>query len=55
MWWFYLKYITSYHADNLNFLGFKLKKAKMTFKVKVNDQFQSGVSRDACLEQIWWF
>ena len=32
--------------------------AKMTLKVKVNDlhfQYQPRVSRDACLEQIWWF
>ena len=34
------------------------KMAKITLKVKVNDlyfQYQSKVSQDACLVQIWWF
>ena len=32
--------------------------AKMTLQVKVNDlhlQYQSRVSQEACLVQIWWF
>ena len=50
--------MTSYHVDELNFLEFCVKMAKMTLKVKVNDpyfQYQLRVSHDACLLQIWWF
>ena len=41
-----------------NFLEFRVKMAKMTLKVKVNDlhfQYQPRISHDACLVQIWWF
>ena len=57
IWWFQLKSITSYHADKSNFLEFKVKMAKMTLKVKVNDLHfihQPRVFQDACLVQTWW-
>ena len=50
--------MTSYRVDNLNFLEFWVKMAKMTLKVKVNDlhfQYQPRVSQDTCLVQILWF
>ena len=50
--------MTSYHADNQNFLEFWVKMAKMSLKVKVNDlhfQNQLWVPQDAFLVQIWWF
>ena len=50
--------MTSYRADEPNFLEFWDKMAKMTLKFKVNDpyfQYQPRVSHDACLVQIWWF
>ena len=40
------------------FFEFRVKMAKMTLKVKVNDpyfQYQPRVSHDACLVHIWWF
>ena len=50
--------MTSYSADKPNFLGFWVKMAKITLKVKVNDlhfQYQLRVSQDACMVQIWLF
>ena len=37
IWWFQLKYMTSYGADKPNSLKFYVKMAKLTQKVKVND------------------
>ena len=50
--------ITSYCADKPNFLESWVKMAKITWKVIANDphfQYQSGVSHNVCLVQIWWF
>ena len=55
---FYLESIKNYRTDKPNFPEFKVKMAKMTLKVKVNDpyfQYQPRVSQDACLVQFWWF
>ena len=43
----------SYYADKPNFPELLVKLVKITLKVKVNDQ--PRVSKDAYLEQIWWF
>ena len=48
---------TSDHADKPYFLQFKVKMAKTTLKVKVNDpyyQYQPRISQDACLVLLWW-
>ena len=39
IWWFQLKFMTSYRADKPNFLEFWVKMAKMTLKIKVNDPY----------------
>ena len=45
-------------TDNPDFLKFRVKMAKMSLMVNVNDphfQCQLRVSHDACLVHIWWF
>ena len=56
IWWSLPKSMMSYRTDKPNFLEFWVKMANMT--LKVNDlyfQYQSRVSHDAYLVQIWWF
>ena len=58
IWLFYPKSMTSYRAENPNYLEFWVKMAKMTLKVKVNNphfQYQPRVSIHAYFVQIWWF
>ena len=55
IWWFEPKFMISYRMDKPNFLEFRVKMAKMTLKVMVNDlyfQYQLRVSQDACWVQI---
>ena len=58
IWWFSLKFFTSYCTDKPNLIEFSVEMAKITLKVKVNDphfnfQYMLRVLQDACLLQIW--